>query len=133
MEYPDQTIYEGIGGADKVAALVDHFYDRVARHPDLAPIFPDDLTETKRKQQQFLTQFLGGPSLYSEEHGHPRLRARHLRFPIGAAQGRAWLSCMQAAMDAVTIPEPWCEIMFERLTLTAHHMVNLHEENSLER
>ena len=50
-----QTLYEAIGGEEKVAKLVEAFYRRVAAHPDLRPIFPDDLTETARKQKQFLT------------------------------------------------------------------------------
>lgn len=55
-----QSPYEAIGGEQVVSKLVDAFYERVAKHPDLAPIFPNDLTETARKQKQFLTQYLGG-------------------------------------------------------------------------
>ncbi|MBW9235666.1 globin, partial [Leptospira santarosai] len=72
-------------GPDKLSQLVDAFYERVAAHPKLKPIFPDDLTETARKQKQFLTQYLGGPNIYSQEHGHPMLRARHMPFPITPA------------------------------------------------
>ena len=68
--------YEEIG-AEKLSELIDLFYSKVAVHPDLYPIFPDDLTETARKQKQFMTQYLGGPNLYSEEHGHPMMKARH--------------------------------------------------------
>lgn len=61
-----QSPYEAIGGEQVVSKLVDAFYERVAKHPDLAPIFPKDLTETARKQKQFLTQYLGGfTALYS--------------------------------------------------------------------
>ena len=74
--------------------LIDAFYRRVGIHPDLIPIFPEDLTETARKQKQFMTQFLGGPALYSEEHGHPMLRARHLHFEITQTRAKAWLHCM---------------------------------------
>jgi len=123
------TPYEAIGGAEMIDHLVEEFYDRVALHPDLKPIFPDDLTETARKQKQFLTQFLGGPRLYSEEHGHPMLRARHLPFPITPKRAKAWLSCMKEAMDAVNLPEPWRTQIFDRLTLVAHHMVNTDEES----
>ena len=69
-------------GEKKLSMLVEAFYNRVSNHPELASIFPDDLTETARKQKQFLTQYLGGPALYTEEHGHPMLRARHTPFPI---------------------------------------------------
>lgn len=123
------TPYEAIGGEPMVDVWVEEFYDRVALHPDLKPIFPDDLTETVRKQKQFLTQFLGGPRLYSEEHGHPMLRARHLPFPITPKRAEAWLNCMKEAMDEVNFPEPWREQIFDRLTKVAHHMINTDESN----
>lgn len=116
--------YELIGGADTLAKLVDAFYDLVKQHPDLAPIFPEDLTETKEKQFMFLTQFLGGPPLYSEQHGHPMLRARHMKFPITPQRAEAWLSCMSQAMDKIALEGELRKAIFERLTLTAHHMVN---------
>lgn len=116
--------YELIGGKDTIDQLVEAFYDRVAKHPDLKPIFPDDLTETARKQRQFLTQFLGGPPLYTEEHGHPRLRARHMPFPITPKRASAWLACMVEAMDEVGLEGPLREQFYSRLIMTAHHMVN---------
>ena len=122
------TIYEAIGGFEKINELVDAFYARVGQHPDLFPIFPDDLTETARKQKQFLTQLLGGPPLYREEHGHPMLRRRHLPFPITNTRKDAWLTCMDAALDEARIEEPYRSVIFERLTLTAHHMMNTPEE-----
>jgi hemoglobin len=116
--------YEQIGGADTVARLVDTFYDLVKDHPDLAPLFPEDFTEVKEKQYQFLTQFLGGPTLYSERHGHPMLRARHMRFPITPKRAEAWLGCMREAMDRIGLEGEVREAIFERLKLTAYHMVN---------
>ena len=117
------TPYEAIG-ADALSQLVDAFYLRVHKHPLLSPIFPDDLSETARKQKQFLTQYLGGPSLYTEEHGHPMLHARHLPFEITPERARAWLSCMEEAMDELDLDERFQAWFFERLELTARHMVN---------
>ncbi|MFG6115596.1 globin [Halobacillus sp. MO56] len=122
------TIYEAIGGQQAVFKLVDAFYARVGSHPDLIPIFPDDLTETARKQKQFLTQFFGGPALYTEEHGHPMLRARHLPFPITPTRRDAWLDCMAAALEEANIEEPYRTAIFERLTMTANHMMNTPED-----
>ncbi len=122
------TPFEAIGGAAMIERVVEAFYKRVAQHPDLAPLFPEDFTEVARKQTQFLTQFFGGPPLYTEEHGHPMLRARHLRFPIGPAQEKAWLSCMSQALIEAEMPENFREEIFRRLSLTAHHMVNLQDE-----
>ncbi|TLS37796.1 globin [Pseudalkalibacillus caeni] len=120
----NQTPYEAIGGDETIKKLVAAFYKRVAKHPDLIPIFPDDLTETQRKQHQFLSQFLGGPTLYSDEDGHPMLRARHLPFEITPGRANAWLSCMDEAMDEIGLENPMRDQIFSRLTFTAHHMVN---------
>ncbi len=120
------TPYDIIG-EKTLSSLVDAFYERVGKHPDLAPIFPDDLTETARKQKQFLTQYLGGPQIYTEEHGHPMLRARHLPFPITEKRAKAWLSCMSEAMDEVELDDSIREGLFSRLALTAKHMINSEE------
>lgn len=121
------TPFDAIGGEHTLASLVDTFYSYVSQHPDLAPIFPNDLTETARKQKQFLTQYFGGPALYTTEHGHPMLRARHLRFEITPKRKDAWLSCMERALDDVGIEGPIREFVRERLQLTATHMVNTPE------
>lgn len=122
--YYEGNLYEDIGGAETLQKLVQVFYTLVAAHPDLAPIFPDDLTETKEKQYKFLTQFLGGPPLYSEEYGHPMLRARHMPFPITPKRAEAWLSCMNKALDNIDLHGPIREFFFHRLIQTAYHMVN---------
>jgi len=117
------TPYEAIG-EETLSQLVDTFYSHVQNHPLLAPIFPDDLTETARKQKQFLTQYLGGPQLYTEEHGHPMLRARHLPFEITPSRANAWISCMQTAMKETGLEGEIGDFLLHRLQLTAQHMVN---------
>ncbi|MBR7554561.1 globin [Allobacillus sp. GCM10007491] len=121
------NIYDDIGGAETISKLVDAFYERVGKHPDLIPIFPEDLTETARKQKLFLTQFFGGPNLYIQERGHPMMRARHMPFPITPTRRDAWLACMDAALEEVEIEEPYRSAMFERLRMTANHMMNTPE------
>ncbi|MFC7321225.1 globin [Halobacillus campisalis] len=127
MQPTPGTIYEAIG-EEKLNELVDHFYKYVSEHPDLIPIFPDDLTETRRKQKQFLTQFFGGPPLYIQEHGHPMLRARHLPFTITPSRRDAWLFCMDRALTDAEIEEPYRTAMLDRLTMTANHMMNTPED-----
>lgn len=119
--------YEEIG-ANKLSDLIDIFYSKVAEHPDLYPIFPDDLTETARKQKQFQTQFLGGPNLFSDEHGHPMMKMRHMPFQITPKRADAWLACMKEAMEEVELEPKFKELYFKRLSLTARHMVNKEEE-----
>jgi len=121
------TPFEAIGETT-LHRLVDTFYGLVRQNPDLSPIFPENLQETARKQKQFLTQYLGGPAIYTEEHGHPRLRARHLRFPVTPTRAKAWLSCMHQAMDKVGLEGPIRDEFCSRLFLTAQHMVNTPDE-----
>lgn len=118
------SLYDRIG-PEALAALVTHFYTLVARDPLLAPIFPQDLSVTAEKQLAFLTGFLGGPPLYHERFGHPRLRARHLPFPITPARARAWLACMQAALrDTPQIGTDDARELYAALSRVAVHMVN---------
>jgi hemoglobin len=121
------TPFEAIG-EETLHRLVDAFYGLVGQDPDLSPIFPDDLTEIARKQKQFLTQYLGGPALYTEEHGHPMMRARHMPFPVTPARAKAWLSCMNRAMDLIELEGPIRDEFYSRLVLTAHLMVNTPDE-----
>ncbi|MGM9927285.1 MAG: globin [Bacillus sp. (in: firmicutes)] len=117
------TPFDAIG-EERLHKLIKIFYSYVHQHPLLQPIFPDDLTETIHKQTQFLTQYLGGPPLYTDEHGHPRLRARHLPFEITPERAQAWLQCMAAAMDDIQLEGDIREFLYQRLALTAEHMVN---------
>lgn len=119
--------YEEIG-EERLTQMIHLFYEKVAVNPHLAPIFPDDLTETARKQIQFQTQYLGGPNLFTEEHGHPMMKARHHPFPITPTRAQAWLECMSEAMDEVGLEGPLRETYYKRLVLTAHHMINQPEE-----
>lgn len=76
------TLYEQLGGTPEINKIVTLFYQNVVADPLLAPLFPEDITPVMEKQGQFLTQFFGGPPLYTSVHGHPRMRARHLPFEI---------------------------------------------------
>jgi len=124
------TPFEQIG-EDLLHRLVDTFYSLVAQHPDLAPIFPNQFSEIARKQKQFLTQYLGGPPLYTEEHGHPMMRARHLPFPVTPTRAEAWLSCMKQAMDRIGLAGPVREDFYARLYLTAQHMINTPDDGEI--
>jgi hemoglobin len=124
------TPYDTIG-EETLHHLIHAFYRRVGKHPNLAPIFPDDLTETARKQEQFMTQFLGGPPLYTSEHGHPMLRARHMPFEITQTRAEAWLHCMEEAMNEVGLTGPVRDFYFSRLVQTAQHMINTDENKHM--
>jgi hemoglobin len=101
-------------GSDGVARLVDRFYFHMDTLPEAAAIralHPPDLTPVREVLTRYLTEWLSGPPLYSTERGHPRLRRRHLRFRIGAAERDAWMQCMRAALaEVVTEPRLRAEL-----------------------
>jgi hemoglobin len=92
------SMYERVGGAPWFAALVDRFYEGVAADPVLRPMYPADLTESKRTLTLFLIQYWGGPTDYSDERGHPRLRMRHAPFTVDRRARAAWLQHMTDAV-----------------------------------
>jgi hemoglobin len=102
-EGSDGSVYEAVGGGAFFVDLVDGFYAGVSTDPLLRPLYPDDLTDSRRHLAGFLTQYWGGPSAYSQERGHPRLRMRHAPFVIGEAERDAWLRHMLASLDAVVV------------------------------
>ena len=94
------TLYDRVGGRPWFVALVDRFYDAVAEDPVLRPLYPKDLSAPRAHLAAFLVQYWGGPSDYSLERGHPRLRMRHVPFAIGFAERDAWFGHMSAAVRA---------------------------------
>ena len=98
-----RTVYEEVGGSEFFVELVERFYRGVASDLLLRPLYPDDLTDSRRHMALFLQQYWGGPGTYSEERGHPRLRQRHLPFVISEAERDAWFGHMAAALDEVVV------------------------------
>ncbi|MBO1199353.1 truncated hemoglobin YjbI [Staphylococcus simiae] len=118
-----ETPYDIIG-KDALYKMIDHFYRLVEQDDRINHLFPGDFAETSRKQKQFLTQFLGGPKLYTAEHGHPMLKKRHMEFIITEYERDAWLENMHQAITEANFPLGVGDYLFERLRLTANHMVN---------
>lgn len=118
------SIYDQLGGAGTIKVLVEAFYPKVQDHPLLGPLFPEDIAPVMEKQEMFLTQFLGGPTLYSDVHGHPMMRARHMPFPITPERADAWLSCMNEALEEIQVEETLKAIVLKRLSGPAFHFVN---------
>ena len=95
------SVYDAVGGRQFFVELVDGFYAGVSADLLLRPLYPEDLTDSRRHLAGFLTQYWGGPSTYSDERGHPRLRMRHAPFVIGIAERDAWLRHMLGSLDEV--------------------------------
>ncbi|CAG7640911.1 Group 2 truncated hemoglobin YjbI [Paenibacillus solanacearum] len=123
-ESRERTVYEAMGGAEGIRTLVEAFYPKVQQHPLLGPLFPDDIVPVMEKQKMFLTQFFGGPPLYSEQHGHPMMRARHMAFPVTAERAEAWLDCMRRALEETEMAPELQKAVLERLKGPAYHFIN---------
>ena len=99
-----RSVYELAGGEPTFRALVERFYGRVATDPLLRAVYPEeDLSGATERLTLFLIQYWGGPSTYSEQRGHPRLRMRHNPFVIGQAERDAWLGHMTAAVNSLDL------------------------------
>jgi len=119
------SLYEQIGGAETIERLVNAFYPKVYAHPALRPLFPDGVDEIRAKQLLFLTQFTGGPSLYTDKYGFGNMRSMHEQFPITPERAQAWLSCMNEAMDDIGLDGLPRKLFFQMLTNAAHRFVNV--------
>lgn len=121
------NVYDQVGG-EVFTRLVDGFYDAVALDPVLRPLYPEqDLGPARERLRGFLVQYWGGPTTYSEQRGHPRLRMRHSAWVIGARERDHWLRHMRASFDALPesdLPEPARSAVWEHLERAAHSLVN---------
>jgi hemoglobin len=123
------SVYEAVGGQPFFDDLVARFYRGVAEDPVLRPLYPDDdMAGAERRLALFLGQYWGGPTAYSDERGHPRLRMRHVPFAVGEAERDAWLTHMRLALrqaSAAADVHPDLEArMAEYFAMAAEAMVN---------
>lgn len=124
MSFKPQSVYELLGGEEPLRQLVDAFYDKVATDVVLRPMYPADLMESKRRLILFLVQFFGGPTHYSRERGHPRLRMRHFPFAIDRQARDHWLNHMWAAIDETGISEPARSMMRDYFERSSAFLIN---------
>ena len=121
------TPYEWVGGDARVRALVDRFYDLMDLEPayrELHAAHGSTLDEARDKLHWFLSGWLGGPDLYIERFGHPRLRMRHMPFSIGILERDQWVACMHQAMTEVQLDPALIERLTESFMRTADWMRN---------
>jgi hemoglobin len=120
-------LFTRIGGEAVVRRLVDTFYDLMDRLPEartIRALHPPTLDGSRDKLHWFLVGWMGGPPLYIERFGHPRLRARHLPFAIGVAERDAWLRCMNEALERCIDDAAARAVLVEALAQLADHMRN---------
>jgi len=129
MPTPLQTFYDAVGGHPTFVALVKRFYAGVAADPPLRAIYPeDDLGPAEIRFRMFLEQYWGGPTTYSDQRGHPRLRMRHAPFPVTPALRDRWLTHMRDAIDSLDLTPGQAHELWTYMERAAHSMVNTFDE-----
>ena len=127
MTQAQTSHFELLGGEEGIRRLVDRFYDVMDDDPaarGIRDLHPPDLATSREKLFLFLVGWTGGPPLYVERYGHPKLRARHLPFPIGIPERDAWVRCMDVALDEQEMPSELREYLKQRFRAVADHMRN---------
>jgi hemoglobin len=120
------SLYQEVGGSDFFVELVNKFYEGVINDEVIISLYPDrnDLEGAKERLSLFLMQYWGGPTTYSDERGHPRLRQRHFPFAIGERERDHWLMHMQGAIDAMPTSDSVRTRLSEYMSNAAQHLVN---------
>jgi hemoglobin len=122
------SFYDEIGGEETITRIVARFYAGVATDPVLRPMYPEeDLGPAEERFRLFLVQYWGGPTTYSEQRGHPRLRMRHAPYPVDATARDHWLTHFRAALDEVALPPEQDQQFWDYVTHAAQFMVNTME------
>ncbi len=124
-----QSFYDQVGGHETFRKLVHEFYLGVAGDPELRALYPEeDLGPAEDRLRMFLEQYWGGPTTYSEQRGHPRLRMRHVPFRVTPAQRDRWLTHMLAAVDTLDLAPANDLLLRDYLERAAHSLVNAFED-----
>jgi hemoglobin len=127
MTAPTPTHYDLLGGDAGIRALVDRFYDLMDTAPEAAGIralHATSLKVSREKLYKFLCGWTGGPQLYVEQYGHPRLRMRHFPFPIASQERDEWMWCMDRALETHEAPDELKGFLRQRFADLADHMRN---------
>jgi hemoglobin len=123
------SFYEAAGGHETFLRLVDRFYAGVAADPALRALYPgEDLAPAARRLRMFLEQYWGGPTTYSQERGHPRLRMRHAPFPVTPDARDRWLRHMRDAVDSLGLDPQLKDVLWDYLERAAFSMVNTFDQ-----
>jgi hemoglobin len=124
-----ESFYDQVGGHETFRRLVHEFYRGVSADPELRALYPEaDLGPAEDRLRMFLEQYWGGPTTYSQQRGHPRLRMRHVPFKVTPAQRDRWLTHMMAAVDSLDLAPANELLLRDYLERAAHSLVNAFED-----
>ena len=127
------TFYDEIGGSPTIRGIVKRFYEGVAEDEVLRPLYPEaDLTDAEDRFAMFLEQYWGGPTTYSDQRGHPRLRMRHAPFAVTPTARDHWLRHFRAGLDEADLTPEQDAQFWEYVTHAAQFMINTLDEPAAE-
>lgn len=127
-ETQQQTPYSLMGGEKAILSLVDRFYfymDTLPEAKDVRAVHQDDLSRAKERLFKFLSGWLGGPDLFVQEFGHPRLKQRHFPFVVNQKGRDQWMLCMNKALYEVSMSDELRKNIKQALSDLATHMMNV--------
>lgn len=127
MKADEHSLYARLGGEPALRRFVERFYGYMDSLPEAVPIrqlHRMSLDEAGHRLFRFLSGWLGGPRLFHQAHGEPRLRRRHLHIGIGERERDLWLVCASKALDDMPWAEPERSELSAMLRQMADHMRN---------
>ncbi len=125
MENPKPApLLEELGGEEGIQRWMERFYQRIAAHDLLAPLFTADITVSRDKQVAFMTEFFGGPPRYSERYGKAFLRFKHRHVRIGRPERDAWMELLMATLMETGADQPLAVEVERRVAVMADAMIN---------
>ena len=126
------TLYQAIGGDPVVRALTHRFYELMDSLPEarnVRAVHPPSLMGSEEKFFEYMTGYLGGPPLYTDKRGHPRLRSRHFVAEIGPVERDEWLLCFRRALDETIASQSLRDLIWAPVERLAYHMQNRAPDN----
>ena len=121
----EPTPFDALGGEARIRSIVERFYDLIESDaPVLRAMLPADDSVVRKKLSLYLTEWSGGPEVYTADRGHPMLRRRHLPFAIGKEEVETWLACMGRALDDNGVDGQVRDFLDEKIAALAWHMMN---------
>ena len=128
MTGPQRSFYDEVGGHETFHTIVSRFYQLVREDEILRPLYPEDeLDAAEVRLRMFLEQYWGGPTTYSQQRGHPRLRMRHAPFRVDPDMRDRWLAHMRDAVRSLELPPAYESVLWDYLERAAWSMVNTME------
>lgn len=127
---PNSEIF-AVMGQDNIFRMLQDFYERLEKS-EIRHLFPANMREASQKSAAFFVFLLGGPPLYQQQFGPPKMRQRHLPFIIDEKSRQIWLKCFRETLinsdTKYNFPKEHLEEFYQFLDQFSRWMVNTSNE-----